>query len=188
MDRVRRRLGGIAPKRLAWLFVSAPLAVAGAGALAQRADDCAVLARLAGNWSGRGTLQRKAGAEPEAVRCRLKIDWRGPSRVMSSEMDCRGIDLDFKLWGSIGARGPQGKLKGAYFGSEGLVNVTASGHCRPLSLELSLKEVKPKPGAPVSSTLTIALSEDGAALKNLLDVLDPDTGARWRSISISFKR
>jgi len=175
--------------RLVTLTLAAPIIVAtGAAGVAQQANDCAVISRLAGSWTGRGNLQRTASADPEPVRCRLSFDWRPSSRIMSSTMECRGIDLDFKLWGSVSVVAPGDKLKGAFFGSEGVTNVNANGQCRPAALVLRLKENNPKPGTPVSSDLTIALSDDGGTLTNLLETRDPDTGRKWQTMSISFKR
>lgn len=103
-------------------------------------------------------------------------------------MDCRGIDLDFKLWGSISVAAQGGKLKGGFYGSGGITNTTASGQCGASELALLLKEISPKPGAPVASNLTIALSGDGSLLTNLLETRDPGSGRAWRSMSISFNR
>jgi len=175
--------------KLASLMLAAPIIVAAAAAgMAQQAGDCVVISRLAGNWTGRGNLQRTASADPEPLRCRLSFDWRPSSKIMSSTMDCRGIDLDFKLWGSISVVAPGSKLKGAFFGSEGITDVTANGQCRPAALVLRLTENKPKPGKPVSSDLTLALSGDGGTLTNLLETRDPGTGRKWQTMSISFKR
>lgn len=174
--------------RLASLILGAAIVVAAGASAAQQVSDCAVISRLAGSWNGRGSLQRTLSAEPEAVRCRLRFDWRPSTRIMTSTMECKGIDLEFKLWGSISVSATRGELTGAFFGSEGITNVTASGRCEASALALQLKENKPKADAPVSSDLTIALSDNGSTLSNLLEMRDPVSGRIWRSLSISFTR
>lgn len=186
---VRSHFKASSTKWLVSLILAAPIVITGTTpGMAQQVSDCAVLARLAGNWTGRGSIQRSRGAEPEPVRCRLRFEWRPSSRIVSSTMDCRGIDLDFKLWGSISVLASGGKLKGAFYGAEGTTNVTASGRCRGAALMLRLKEIKPKAATPVSSDLTITLSGDGGTLTNLLEIRDPASGDKWRSMWISFKR
>lgn len=176
-------------KRLASSILAAAIVIAGVvPGMAQGAGGCAVVARIAGSWTGGGSVQRSPGADPDPVRCRLRIEWRDATRVMKSTLDCRGIDLDFKLWGSINVSASGGRLMGAFVGTEGLQSVTARGQCRGAALMLQLKAVEPKPGAPVSSDFTITLSPDGNTLTNLIQTRLPGSQDKWRSLSISFKR
>jgi hypothetical protein len=175
-----------------WRWVAAMLLVAaalfGENALAAPADGCGMFKRIAGAWAGTGKLRRAQDAEAAPLRCHLTIAWWPATRTMTSTLDCRGIDLDFKLWSSISEAAPDGRLAGAMTGSQGFGGAQAEGRCERGRVTLHLRSRAGTTGDVATGDLTIALSADGRRLTNTVVATGAATRPALPALSIRFER
>jgi len=170
----------------AMLFVAA--AISGSEPVAARADDCAMFKRIAGAWTGTGKLHRQGDADAAPLRCRLTVAWWPATRTMTSTLDCRGIDLDFKLWSSISETEPDGRLAGAMTGSQGFDGAHLEGRCEGGRVTLHLRSRPGTTGKIATGDLTIALSADGRRLTNTVVATGAPTRPMLPALSIRFER
>lgn len=180
----------------AWLLLLAAIPAAADGVLearttepaAGRAQDCAVLERLAGTWMGRGSVRRHAASGAEPLRCRLDSEWHGGRREIASRLDCRGVDGDLTFDGSIAALESGGQVAGALEGSHGLDQGVLSGWCEVDAVRLELTGRNPTTGNPVQGTLLFALSGQDGTLINAMEALDPKSGEWFSALEVRFER
>lgn len=175
-----------------WRRVAAMLLVAaaicGSEPVAARADDCAMFKRIAGAWTGTGELRRAQDAEAAPLRCRLTVSWWPATRTMTSTLDCRGIDIDFKLWSSVSETASDGRLAGAMTGSQGFDGAQAEGRCEGGRVTLHLRSRSGTTGKVATGDLTIALSADGRRLTNTVVATGAATRPALPALSIRFER
>jgi hypothetical protein len=187
MSMLSRHLGkAIVRPIAAGLLVMA--ALFGGNALAAPADGCGMFKRIAGAWTGTGELRRTGDVDAAPLRCRLTIAWWQATRTMTSTLDCRGIDLDFKLWSSISVKEPEGHLAGAMTGSQGFDGAQVKGWCEGGRVRLHLSSRAGTTGEVATGDLTIALSADGRRLTNTVVSTGSTTRPALPALSIRFER
>ncbi len=98
-------------KSLIWLAVAAPVFVLPAGkSLADAGTE--FLQQLAGTWKGRGIMQTKPEAKPEAVICRFKSRLSQNGRRIENSGQCAGAQAKVKVAGYLSYNAATGKFTG----------------------------------------------------------------------------
>jgi hypothetical protein len=187
MSMLSRHLGKAIFRRIAAAFL-VTAALSGGNALAAPTDGCGVFRRITGTWTGTGELRRAGDANAAPLRCRLTVAWWQATRTMTSTLDCRGIDLDFKLWSSISVVEPDGHLAGAMTGSQGFDGAAVKGRCEGGRVRLHLSSRAGTTGEVATGDLTIALSADGRRLINTVVSVGSATRPALPALSIRFER
>jgi hypothetical protein len=161
------------------ILVAALIAALPAPALA--AD--ALLARLEGEWTGRGQMKLKADAEAERVYCRITNTLSDDGKTLTQKGRCSLASTSGRVDGDIKAAGG-GKYTGllASLASRGPATLSGAGNASRVELEAAF--VDSLSGQPDTSVNTIEVTAGGYRLTTVRK--DPKTGADYTSSTIAF--
>ncbi|HVY20891.1 MAG TPA: hypothetical protein VHA70_12565 [Bauldia sp.] len=150
--------------------------------LAAHADD-AVLAKLVGEWTGRGTMQLKPDAAPERVYCKITNTISPDGKTLDQKGRCSLASSSGRVDGEIVLSG-DGKYTGtlASLASRGPAALTGTGSASRVVLDASF--VDALTGNPDTSVNTIEVFADGYRLTTVRK--NPQTGEAYTSSTIAF--
>jgi hypothetical protein len=146
------------------------------------ADD-ALLAKMAGQWTGRGTLKLKPEAEAERVYCKIANTLSDDGKVLSQKGRCSLASSSGRVDGEITALGG-GKYSGslASLASRGPATLTGSGSGARLTFEASF--VDTLTGNAETSANTLDVLAGGYRITTTRK--DPKTGTEYTYSTITF--
>lgn len=152
---------------------------------APAADDL-LLAKLAGDWVGRGVYIQKPGAEPERVYCKVTGKLTNGGGALVQKGRCAVADNTARMELEIVAQG-----SGVYTGSGGGVGVasrgqatfTATGSADDMDIEAQL--INTQSHETSEATITVEVSADGSYLVRA-QMADKETGATFTVSEIVF--
>ena len=156
------------------------LLLALAGTSFAAADD-ALLSRLVGEWTGRGTMKLRPDAAPERVFCKIANTLSG--NALQQRGRCSLASNSGPIDGEITAEG-SGRYAGslASLASKGPATLTGTGTAN--RLDMNAKFIDAITREPATSTTTIELLSNGYRLSTVR--ADPKTGANYKSSEIVF--
>jgi hypothetical protein len=146
------------------------------------ADD-ALLAKLVGDWTGRGTIKLKPDSAPERVFCKVTNTLLEDGRTLDQKGRCSLASSSGRIDGEIKAAGG-GRYSGtlASLASRGPATLAGTGTASRLDLDASF--VDALTGQPDTSVTTIELVSGGYRLTTVRK--NPATGASYPSSTITF--
>jgi len=150
------------------------------------AADSSLPERLAGVWTGGGSIYKAPGAPLERVRCRFSSKWSKRAATISLRYICLGIDIKFETTGTLKYNAAKHSIAGKLV-TVGIGAFRASGKDNGNNVVLNLRGKDKKTGKPVSGTLSIRMKGNNA-LTSSLTATDPKTGKRFKAFNASFKR
>jgi len=142
--------------------------------------------KIAGIWTGSGSIYQSAGAPRERVRCRFSSKWANKAAAISLRYMCLGIDIKFETTGTLKFNQASQTIAGKLV-TVGIGAFKASGKLKGNKVTLSLTGKNKKTGKPVKGTLHISL-KGNAAFYSTLSATDPKTGKRFQAFKASFKK
>ncbi|MEJ0013322.1 MAG: hypothetical protein WDM94_12010 [Bauldia sp.] len=162
------------------ILAAALISLMPAAALA--ADD-ALLAKLVGEWTGRGMIVVKPGSDPERVFCKLTNTLKDDGKTLDQKGRCSLASSSGRIDGEIRADGG-GKYSGtlASLASRGPASLAGTGNASRLDLNASF--IDTLTGQPDTSVNTIEVLPGGYRLSTVRK--DPRTGASYASSTITF--
>ena len=164
--------------------VIAGLLVGLAGASAAAAADDALLARLVGGWTGRGTMKTSAEAAPERVYCKITNTLSDGGSTLQQKGRCSLASTSGGVDGTITALG-----SGLYGGTlDSLASkgpATLAGLGNAARLDLNAAFIDSLTGQPAKSITTIELLPAGGYRLSGTRV-NPKNGASYTSSDIVF--
>lgn len=125
----------------------------------------ALLARLAGDWTGRGTMKLTPTAEPERVFCKITNTLSDSGNTLSQKGRCSLASNSGAISGSIASVGSNlysGTLSS--LASRGAASLAGSG--LPNRIELNADYVDAVDGARVRALITLQLTGNGYTLSS----------------------
>lgn len=161
------------------ILAAALIALAPTTALA----DDALLAKLVGEWIGRGTMQLLPNVPPEPVSCKVTNTLQENGRTLDQKGRCALTSSSSRIDGDITADGA-GKYSGTLesLASRGPATLAGTGTASRLDLNASF--VDALTGQPDTSVTTIEVLPGGYRLSTVRK--DPKTGASYNSSTITF--
>ncbi len=147
-----------------------------------QADD-ALLSKLVGEWTGRGTIKLKPGSEPERVFCKVTNTLLDDGKTLDQKGRCSLASSSGRIDGEIRADGG-GKYSGtlASLASRGPATLAGTGNSSRLVLNASF--VDTFTGDRDTSVNTIEVLPGGYRLSTVRK--DPKTGSTYTSSTITF--
>ena len=160
------------------------LVVLVAASAAQAAED-AFLARLVGEWIGRGAMRTSPAAEPERVYCKVANTLSDDGRSLRQKGRCSLASTTGPIDGVIAAMGA-GLYGGALnsLASKGAATIAGSGSGD--RLELNAEFIDTFDGKPARSVIVIELIAVGYRLTSTR--IDPADGSSWQASEIVFAK
>ena len=161
------------------IFAAALIALTPAAAL----GDDALLTKLVGEWTGRGTIKLKPDSAPERVFCKVTNTLLDDGKTLDQKGRCSVASSSGRIDGEIKAGGG-GKYSGtlASLASRGPASLVGTGNASRLDLNASF--VDTFTGQPDTSITTIEVLPGGYRLSTVRK--DPKTGASYASSTITF--
>ncbi len=161
------------------IFAAALIALMPVAALA----DDALLTKLVGEWTGRGTVQLKPGIQPERVYCKVTNTLLEDGVTLDQKGRCSLTSSTGRIDGEIKA-GAGNKYSGtlASLASRGPATLEGTGNASRLDLDASF--VDTFTGQPDTSVTTIEVLPGGYRLSTVRKA--PKTGASYTSSAITF--
>ncbi len=147
------------------------------------ADDDPILARLAGDWVGRGTYRQSATAAPERIYCKISNTLVQNGAALAQKGRCSVASNSGPIDGVISAEGG-GRYAGTLesLASDGPGKLAGTGSGSRLVLETTF--VDSRSHEPAIAVTTMELGATGYRL--LSERRDPKTGATWTGSDIAF--
>jgi hypothetical protein len=167
-------------KRLRWLTKFAGIAavalfLAGFSAGSSQAQGIAPFNRLAGQWSGSGTIDLADGKR-EPIRCRASYDVLGGQRELQLNIRCASDSYNFDLRAS--ATYSAGAVSGSWSETTRLVAGTISGRADGDHIRVTAQAV--------GFTASLSLTTHGARQSVVIRTQSAD--ASIKGVSISLRR
>lgn len=161
------------------IFAATLIALTPAAALA----DDALLTKLVGGWTGRGTIKLKPDTEPERVFCKVTNTLLEDGKTLDQKGRCSLASSSGRIDGEIRADGG-GKYSGtlASLASRGPAALVGTGNASRLDLDASFIDTFTH--EPDTSITTIEVLPGGYRLSTVRK--DPKTGAGYTSSTITF--
>ncbi|MEX0696830.1 MAG: hypothetical protein WD099_04750 [Dongiaceae bacterium] len=151
---------------------------------AAAAQEDAFLARLVGDWIGRGAMRTSPQAEPERVFCKIANTLIADGRTLQQKGRCSLASNSGAIDGTIAAMGSN--LYGGTLNSLASRGpTTIAGSASANRLELNAEFVDSFDGEPARAMIVIDLVAGGGYRLTSTRV-DPDDGSTWTASEIVF--
>ncbi len=150
-------------------------------------DDRSLLQSMAGNWKGRGTVRRTAGAATEPVSCRLDSRFDEKAFKLSMAYVCLGVDVKVETRGTLTYVPADKAYRGSWHTVGAKAKATGTGKRSGKTVRFSLDGFHPETNEPMRSQLTLTLN-GAKRLANTLNAVDPKSGKSFRAFSVNFRK
>lgn len=150
-------------------------------------DDRSLMQSMAGNWKGRGTVRRTAGAATEPVSCRLDSSFDEKAFKLSMAYVCLGVDVKVETRGSLTYVPADNAYRGSWHTVGAKARAKGKGRRTGKTVRLSLDGFHPETNEPMRSQLTLTLN-GSKRLANTLNAVDPSSGKPFKAFSVNFRK
>lgn len=145
----------------------------------------ALLGKLVGDWTGRGTMKLKPNSEPEQVYCKITNTLAEDGKTLQQSGRCALTSTSGRIDGTITAEGG-GRYSGTLSSLASKGPATLSGKSTAGRIDLDANFVDSLTGQPTTSVTTIEIASDGYRLSS--SRINPADGKPYTASSITFTK